>query len=322
MTWKILPFVLLSLGLALTVWLVSAASLSAVVESVREVGWGALGVVAVRATMIALNGLAWGRLLANVSSVRTRMVVLSRWIREAVDVLLPVAGIGGGLVGARTLTFWNVPAALAIASVAADLLLQSVAQALFALVGAACLVQLVGASAVLSGALVGFAAVVAMLCGFYVVQRHGARFINRAFVAVAERLALRTSERDSGFRAAIESLWHGRRPAIVAALALHGMAWTAGTLEVLITLHFMGWPVTLEQAIILESLGASISSAAFFIPGSWGAQEGGYLLIGQMLGLPPHFALALSLVKRIPDFALGIPGLVAWQATEARRLLA
>jgi len=98
------------------------------------------------------------------------------------------------------------------------------------------------------------------------------------------------------------------------------LAWMFGTLEVLITLHFMGWPVTLEQAIILESLGTSISIAAFFVPGSWGVQEGGYILIGQMLGLPIQVSLALSFVKRIPDLVLGVPGLLVWYALEARRL--
>ena len=94
-----------------------------------------------------------------------------------------------------------------------------------------------------------------------------------------------------------------------------------GTLEVWLTLHFMHWPVSLERAIVLESLGASITSAAFFIPGSWGVQEGGYILIGHLLGVPAPLALSLSLVKRVPDLVLGAPGLLAWRIVEARHLL-
>ena len=30
----------------------------------------------------------------------------------------------------------------------------------------------------------------------------------------------------------------------------------------------------------------------------------------------PEAALALSLVKRLPDLVLGVPGLIAWQAME------
>ena len=66
------------------------------------------------------------------------------------------------------------------------------------------------------------------------------------------------------------------------------------SLEVLLTLYFMGGPVTLKKAVILKSLGTAISVAAYFVPESWGAQEGGYILIGQMLSLPATpFALVI-----------------------------
>ena len=51
-------------------------------------------------------------------------------------------------------------------------------------------------------------------------------------------------------------------------------------------------------------------------------QEGGYILIGQLLGVPAPLALSLSLVKRMPDLVLGAPGLLAWRIVEARHLLA
>jgi hypothetical protein len=35
-----------------------------------------------------------------------------------------------------------------------------------------------------------------------------------------------------------------------------------------------------------------------------------------IFGVPPEAALALSLVKRLPDLVLGVPGLIAWQAME------
>ncbi len=72
---------------------------------------------------------------------------------------------------------------------------------------------------------------------------------------------------------------------------------TFGTLEVWFALHFIGWPVTVEQAVILESLGASISIAGFLIPASLGVQEAGYVVIGQLLGLPIQFSLSLSLAS-------------------------
>ncbi len=322
MTWKIALFLGLSLGLALTAWLVSAASLKAVINSFTKVGWlGVVTIVAVRAVMVVTNGVAWAKLLANLTSVPTSIFVLSRWVRDAVDVLLPVAYVGGGLVGARMLTFWRVSSAIAVASAVADIFLQAVAQTLFALLGASLLARLAEPRNVLAGSILGIAAAIIALGGFYFVQRYGgARLIDRAFVALSSRMASRARTAEPGLQMAVDAIWKGRRPHVAVALFVHAVAWMFGTLEVWFTLRFMEWPVTLEQAVILESLGVSISVAAFLIPGSWGVQEAGYILIGQMLGVPVQLSLSLSLVKRIPDFLLGVPGLLVWHTLETRRL--
>jgi hypothetical protein len=73
-----------------------------------------------------------------------RRLSVLRWIREAIDVLLPVASIGGSLASARLLTFWRVSVAMALAGVFADVFLQTVAQALFASAGALLLAGMVG----------------------------------------------------------------------------------------------------------------------------------------------------------------------------------
>ncbi len=319
---KLLSFLGLSLGLALTAWLVSAASLAAVIQSITTIGWGVLAVVAVRAVMVAVNGVAWASLLAHLIDVPMSIFVLLRWVREAVDVLLPVAYVGGGLVGARMLTSWRVSSPIAFASAAVDLLLQIVAQALFALLGALLLMHLIGPRDVLPDAILGAVVAVIALGGFYFVQRFGgARAIDRAIALLSSRVTVHAlGITEPGFQHAIDIIWNGRRSYIVMALLVHAFAWTFGTFEVWFALYFMERPVTFEQAVVLESLGASISIAAFIIPGSWGVQEAGYVLIGHMLGLPVQFSLTLSLVKRIPDLLLGVPGLLVWHAFETRRL--
>ena len=68
--------------------------------------------------------------------------------------------------------------------------------------------------------------------------------------------------------------------------------------------------------LLLESAGQAIRGAAFAIPGSLGAQEGGYLLLAPLVGLTGDAALALSLAKRTRELALGIPGIVYLYFTE------
>jgi hypothetical protein len=68
--------------------------------------------------------------------------------------------------------------------------------------------------------------------------------------------------------------------------------------------------VSWVNALLLESLGQAIRGAAFAVPGALGVQEGGYLLLAPLVGLPPDMALALSLAKRAREIILGLPGLL------------
>jgi glycosyltransferase 2 family protein len=103
-------------------------------------------------------------------------------------------------------------------------------------------------------------------------------------------------------------------------------AWTAASLvfgsgEIWIALHALGLAATLVNSVILQSMVLTIRSAVFSVPGALGVQEGGYVLVGNLLGIPGDAAFALSLIARVRELVLGIPGLVVWQVIEARRVL-
>jgi uncharacterized membrane protein YbhN (UPF0104 family) len=88
------------------------------------------------------------------------------------------------------------------------------------------------------------------------------------------------------------------------------VGWLVGTAEVYLVLLLLGHPVSWLAALLLESLGQAIRGAAFAVPGALGVQEGGYLLLAPLAGLPPAAALALSLAKRAREILLGLPGLL------------
>ena len=92
--------------------------------------------------------------------------------------------------------------------------------------------------------------------------------------------------------------------------------WFVGAIEVWVVLKFMGYQVDFGDAVVIESLMHAVRAAAFAVPGALGAQEGGLIVLCAIFGVPPEAALALSLVKRIPDLVIGVPGLVAWQTLE------
>ena len=313
--------VCMALGLALAGWLFVVNNAAAVFHAFAAVGWGLAAVVLVRASIVALNGTAWAYLLGGAMPLPTHICLLLRWIREAINVVLPVANVGGEIVGARLLTFWGVPPGIATASVLADLLLQASAQAVFAVLGAALLMQLIGVWPAGVELAAGLVLAALALGGFYAVQRYGgARLLDRGLAGLAARWPSAGPAAEFRLQEGFEAIWRNPRRVLVTT-TMHMAGWLIGTLEVLIALALMGHPVGLKEAIILESLTNAIRGAAFAVPGGFGVQEGGLVLLGHLMGLAPETALALSLVKRVPDLALGIPGLLAWHWLEVRRLL-
>jgi uncharacterized membrane protein YbhN (UPF0104 family) len=109
-----------------------------------------------------------------------------------------------------------------------------------------------------------------------------------------------------------------RSPGRVTVAALwHLVSWLLGGVEVCLVLHFFGHDVGLGAGMIIESLGQAAKAVGFAVPGAIGVQEGGYVIVCRLLGLSPEIAIALSLVKRLREVVLGIPGLVLWQRTES-----
>jgi hypothetical protein len=106
-----------------------------------------------------------------------------------------------------------------------------------------------------------------------------------------------------------------RRRLIVAAL-LHFFEWLATGGEAWLALNLMGIPISFAAATGLEAVLYAVRSVAFMVPLAAGVQEGGYLLVGAAFGLAPDQALALSLLKRGRDLALGVPPLLGWQVLE------
>src|SRR5258707_9386579 len=175
-------------GFAAVLWLLYQNDYRAVLRTVGKVGGGLAVIVLIRGVILAGCGLAWWCLLRGLAAVRVRVVLGLRTVGEAVNVLLPVAAVGGDVVRALLLNFRGVAGGVAAASTLVDLLLQAAAQALFALIGVALLMQVAGGTELASWAARGVGIAALALGGFYAAQRFGgARLIERGFDALARR---------------------------------------------------------------------------------------------------------------------------------------
>ncbi|HZC76513.1 MAG TPA: lysylphosphatidylglycerol synthase domain-containing protein, partial [Ktedonobacterales bacterium] len=230
--------------------------------------------------------------------------------------------VGGDIVRARLLNFSGVAGGVAVASASVDLLLEVTAQALFALIGVALLTQVAGGAEIASWAAGCLGIGVFALGGFYAVQRFGgAIIVEQALNALARHWPAAAPGSGIRLHASLQAIY-ADRPAILVAFSLHELAWLLGAVETWIASWLIGVPVSPIEAVILESLTQALRAAAFPVPSALGVQEGGFTVLGALFGIPPEAALALSFVKRVPDLAIGLPGLLAWYWLELRLLLA
>lgn len=290
----------------------------------REIGaqlwraaWAVPPCVALHAVQLWLSALAWRGLGGGAAAPWLRI----RWMREAVNSMLPVAQIGGNLAGIRLLGQHGLALPRASAATVLDLTAEALSQALFTLLGLATLAAIGHDPAWRPWLGGGVGAMLAGVAGFVLAQRAG---LGRLIEALATRMsgfvpglapdALR------GLQAELLRL-HRDRAALARAVALHLLAWLLGVGETWLALFAMGSEAGLAAALAIESLGMAARSAGFVVPGALGVQEGGFVLACGLFGLPADAAIALSMVKRARELVVGVPGLIAWQWSEGRRLL-
>jgi hypothetical protein len=106
--------------------------------------------------------------------------------------------------------------------------------------------------------------------------------------------------------------------AMLLSIAWHMVSWLLGGAEVCIALHFLGHDVGIGPGMVIESLGQALKAVGFAVPGALGVQEGGYIVVCGLFHLSPEIGIALSLIKRLREVALGLPALAAWPVMERR----
>lgn len=305
-------FVGLAVLAGLTVWYGAGH----VGEAVISTGWAAFWVVAIRAAAIAAAGGAWWLLFPPGMRPSPAICVGLRFVREGANALLPLAQIGGDFIGARCLALRAIRGTIAAASVIVDVLVQAGSQLVFALIGLVLLIAIGGNELIVWPVAIGLAVALPLLGGFLLIQRAGGRRLVRSLLGLAAR------DREWLVFGAIDDLFarldafYANRRGLISGTLCHLAGWFIGALEVWVVLRVMGYDIDFGDAVLIESLMHAIRGAAFAVPGALGAQEGGLIVLCAIFGVPPQAALALSLVKRLPDLVLGIPGLVAWQAME------
>jgi putative membrane protein len=308
-------------GLALATGLYVWEGIGPIFAAFRVAGLGILWASLFHFVSMALNARAWQVLLPSHGRRSLLSFAWAVWLREAVNGLLPVARIGGEVVSARLLIRYGLRPPRAVASLVVDMTVSLVSQFAFTVLGLALLVAAGGSASVARDVALGLLAAMPVVGAAVLVQRIGfftllARLFRALFGDRFDALVGGGVPLDR----AVRRLYR-RRCAILACFLWQCAGWIAGAGEIWLALAFLGHPVGLIAAVIVEALIQALSSGAFVVPGALGVQEGGFLALGALVGIPPDIALALALARRARDLILFIPALLAWQLAAGRRAL-
>jgi len=302
---------------AILVW----QGIPAVLATLSSAGYGLLLLALLHLVPVALDaGAVWVFLDREVPAASLRNAILTRWVGESANSLLPAGQLGGPVLMVRQFVQRGIPLPQAAAAVTVSTTNQLLTQMLYALMG----ITALGANANYStrvsvSMLISIGVLGVLLVAFYLVQRQG--LFSSALRPLARFLAPGDLTGLAGKAEIIDRTvqqTYGRTRQGIVSFALNLMGWLAGTAEVYLVLVLIRSPVGWGNALVLESLGQAIRGAAFAIPGSLGVQEGGYVLLAPLAGLQPEVALALSLAKRAREILLGVPGLIYLHRFERR----
>jgi putative membrane protein len=311
----------LSVGLAVAVALVAWQGAGTVVSLLASTSWKILLIAGFAVPQLLLATASWRLLFPAGGAPRFGPVFLAMWIGTSINVMLPVANLGGDVVRARLLALWTGKPRDAVASVIVDKTVLIATLPVLGLIGIAALFQIVPHSGSF-GAAAGLVTLLAIAFALLVLaQRAGAfSFLAARAVKLARRpgwegLVAKASDLDG----AIRNLY-GRPATILAASALRMLGRLSASGEVWLAARLLGHPITIVDALLLRSFAIVARAVAFPVPGGLGVQEGSFVALGALIGMPPDVALATSLATRVREIVSSVPGLFAWQYVEGRGL--
>jgi len=313
-------------GLAVMIGLIVHEGFQTILQTLAHSGWGLLWIIPFHALPLILDAESWWVLLRSrdPEGYATRPFLI--WIatvREAVSRLLPVASIGGEIVGIRLAMQRPLDGAAVTASVILEVLLTLINQYLFTAIGLVLLITTIRHTPVVGTLLWGLAVSLPVPIGLALLLRYGSPFtyiaeFTERILGGHHRLASLLGNAANLDQEIRELYQH--HSLLLAALGWQLAGMLVGSFETWLALELFGHPTTAWNAIILESLWLAIRHIAFFVPGALGVQETGLIVIGSLIGLPADAAIALSLAKRFREIAIGLPALASWQWIEVRRI--
>lgn len=288
-----------------------------VFRQISQVGWGILLIVAQETMAHLYNAIGWRFCFdpADTSAYPMTELWRLRVVGDGVNYLTPSGTVAGEFIRALLLNE-SRSAEIRYASVTVAKVSQAVAQILFVFCGVlAILLGVAPALLVYHRTLMTLAvAIFAVLVGF-------------ACFCLWLWPRLKDNQPTEGRLAALGSMpYHAlhyisRHPARFAfSLLFFAAGYSWGAFEGYWICRFLGAPVPVAIALVIEVFSNLIESILFMVPAKIGTQEGGKTAIFLALKLNPSTGLAFGLIRHLREFLWGGLGLILYSTYKKKPL--
>lgn len=237
--------------------------------------------------------------------VTVRYLFFNRLAGEAVNVLTPMASLGGEPVKAMMLQKRGLALTDATASLVISKGILVLSMALYIILGMALAPFLFPLSAARLWVF-GAAGLVLVLSavGFVLLQKYGMCRLGLLVLTKCRFLPRRLQEKEAALcrlDAQMATFYRRHLWRFWLSLGFSLLGWLVHGVEVYLIFELLGQPINLVTALCLDALATLIGSMAFFIPGNLGVQDGVNILlaIGLQLGAP--MGATFSLIRRLRE---------------------
>lgn len=304
---RYLKLAYLFVGIVLLLVVLSSVPLSDVWFHARQIGWGIVVVLGLFMIAFVLDAYSWQLTLITLPMNVTWLYRLwkVRMAGEVFNMVLPAASMGGEPLKAMLLkAHYAVDYHESIASLVLARTINLIGLILFLIVGFGFMlsaVQMPMSFKLIAG--MGLLALIVATGLFFCVQRW--RLFSVAGTRISQwKMGKRLEQVLEHVRAVDErfvrfySLHRGR---LAGAIGLALFNWIMGIFEIYYTMIFLGHPISLTEAWMIEAVAQMVRAGTFLIPASIGAQEGAFMLVYTVITGSPALGIAVAMTRRFRE---------------------
>ena len=304
---KPLKLLYLLIGVGLFGFVLNHTDLPLVWSQLNKIGWGILVVLAVYKIAFIVDTFAWQITLP--STQLTKKWLYNLWKVRMVGAdfgkMLPLIAFGGAPIKGFVLKrYYGIQYREGTASLILAESTHLISMVLFMATG----VFLILLDSNLPGsfhffAVISLSAIAIGIFLFYLVQRYkitsltGTWLSQRKFGQWLEKFIHHIHDMDER----LVQFYTRDRSRFLSASFLNLINWFLGALEIFVIFYFLGNPITIVEAITLETLVELVRAGTFFIPATLGSQEAAFMVATGAIAGQTTMGVAASLMRRVRE---------------------